>query len=58
MMPDWLRRILSVLRPAIPADFVGTIEINVFKGGIANVNVRQSFAASGEDPNRAGRRPS
>jgi len=43
MMPDWLRRILAAIRPLLPRTFVGQIEINVFEGGISNVNVRQSF---------------
>lgn len=34
---------LGVVRPLIPKDFVGQIEVNCFLGGITNVNVRQSF---------------
>jgi hypothetical protein len=43
--PEWLRRLLIAIRPLLPREFVGSIELNVFRGGIANVNVRQSFQA-------------
>lgn len=43
MTPTWLTNILRLIRPEIPKDFVGQVEVNVFKGGISNVNVRQSF---------------
>jgi hypothetical protein len=45
--PEWLRRLLAAIRPLLPRDFVGSIELNVFRGGIANVNVRQSFRDDG-----------
>ena len=44
-MLDWVQRIIAVIRPLLPAEFVGQIELNVFKGGITTVNVRQSFKA-------------
>lgn len=40
---DWVQRIMTALEGEIPEDFVGQVEVNVFKGGISNVNVRQSF---------------
>jgi hypothetical protein len=43
MMPPWLAAILTAAKPIIPKDFIGQIEINVFKGGITNVNLKQSF---------------
>lgn len=43
MTPEWVRALLRVLRPLLPKDFVGQVEVNVFKGGISNVNVKQSF---------------
>ena len=43
MIPDWIALIISTLRNKIPKDFVGQVEVNVFKGGISNVNVRQSY---------------
>lgn len=43
MMPDWVQRLLQRLKEQIPKDFVGQVEVNVFKGGISNVNVKQSF---------------
>ena len=42
-MPDWIRQLLKALKGTIPKDFVGQVEVNCFKGGISNVNVRQSF---------------
>ena len=42
-MPSWVMEIFTMLQGRIPKDFVGQIEINVFKGGISNVNVKQSF---------------
>ena len=41
--PVWIRQLFEVVRPVIPAGFVGRVEVNVFKGGIANVNVVQSY---------------
>jgi hypothetical protein len=43
MTPAWLRALIAVVRPLLPAELCGQIEINVFMGGIRNVNVRQSF---------------
>jgi len=43
-MPPWITHLFSYFRThPIPKDFVGQIEVNVFKGGVTNVNVRQSF---------------
>ena len=46
-MPDWLRLVLAAVKSHIPKDFVGQIEINVFKGGVSNVNVKQSYKEEG-----------
>ena len=43
MMPEWIQRLFGLLKREIPKDFVGQVEVNVFKGGISNVNVKQSF---------------
>ncbi len=43
MMPLWIQLLLTKLKQDIPKDFVGQVEVNVFKGGISNINVRQSF---------------
>lgn len=43
MIPLWIHTIMRLIRPELPKDFVGQVEVNVFKGGISNVNVRQSF---------------
>jgi hypothetical protein len=42
-MPDWLRLVFASVKPHIHKDFVGQIEINIFKGGISNVMVKQSY---------------
>ena len=41
--PSWIEILITQLKGQIPVDFVGQIEINVFKGGISNINVRQSY---------------
>ena len=43
MMPSWLAQWFAVLKPQIPKDFVGRVEVNCFKGSISNINVHQSF---------------
>jgi len=43
MIPLWIQDLVDHLRGKIPRDFVGQVEVNVFKGGISNVNVKQSF---------------
>lgn len=47
MMPTWIEMLLRSIKGEIPKDFVGQVEVNVFKGGISNINVRQSY--KGED---------
>lgn len=41
--PDWIQQLFTKLKGEIPKDFVGQVEVNVFKGGISNVTVRQSY---------------
>ncbi|MEN6537934.1 MAG: hypothetical protein ABFD60_07890 [Bryobacteraceae bacterium] len=43
MMPVWIKNILQAIKGAAPPDFVGRVEVNIFKGGVSNVNVLQSF---------------
>ena len=43
MIPTWIQSLLTKLKGEIPKDFVGQVEVNVFKGGVSNINVRQSF---------------
>lgn len=43
MTPGWIEQILRAMRPLIPKDFVGQVEVNCFLGGVTNVNVRQSY---------------
>jgi hypothetical protein len=40
---DWVLKIMATVRPYLPKDFVGQVELNCFKGTITNANVRQSF---------------
>lgn len=42
-MLAWVAQVIAAVKPVLPRDFVGKIEINVFKGGISNVNLTQSF---------------
>lgn len=41
--PSWIETIAHQITQAIPKDFVGQVEINVFKGGISSVNLKESF---------------
>jgi hypothetical protein len=41
--PGWLLRISRVVQEVVPPEFVGQIEINVFKGGISRITVTQSY---------------
>jgi hypothetical protein len=47
--PPWLRALLRAIRPFLPVDFVGRIEINVFRGRTANANLTQSFRDDSSD---------
>jgi len=42
-IPTWLQHFLTSGKIHIPKDFVGQIEVNVYKGGVSNVTLRQSF---------------
>jgi hypothetical protein len=48
LTPAWLVALLRAIRPLLPADFVGRIEINVFKGGVRNASVTHSFRLDDE----------
>jgi len=43
MTAHWVQALIKKIEGEIPGDFVGQIEINVFKGGVSNVNIKQSF---------------
>lgn len=49
MIPVWIVTIMRLIRPELPKDFVGQVEVNVFKGGISNVNVKQSYKDDAAD---------
>jgi len=48
MMPDWVQKFMTSLKHEIPKDFVGQIEVNVFKGSITNINIKQSCKEADE----------
>ena len=44
LAPQWLRElILSKIEPCLPKEFVGNVQLNIYAGTVANVNVLQSF---------------
>lgn len=45
--PAWLDSLVAAMRTLISKEFVGQIEVNVFKGGISNVNLKQSWKPAG-----------
>ncbi len=53
MTPDWILRLIEIAKRELPKDFVGQIEIHVFKGTISHVNVKQSFKDEGSRERRA-----
>jgi hypothetical protein len=48
MTPEWIRNLMQTLKGQIPKDFVGQVEINIFKGEVTNVNIKQSFKENKE----------
>lgn len=53
MTADWVQAFIKKIEGEIPKDFVGQIEINVFKGGISNINIKQSFKLLPEPPRQS-----
>lgn len=41
--PPWVSALIKAAKELVPKEFVGRIEVNVFKGGVSNVNLLQSF---------------
>jgi hypothetical protein len=41
--PEWVARLSDAAKCIVPREFVGQIELNMFKGGVSNVNLKQSF---------------
>jgi hypothetical protein len=41
--PEWVKRFITAITGTAPPDFVGRVEVNIFKGSVSNVNVVQSF---------------
>ena len=44
-----LKLIIKAVKPLLPPDFFGRIELNVQAGGVSNVNVLQSFKSEAGD---------
>lgn len=42
-IPPWVDQLIDAALRYVPKDFVGQIEVNMFRGGISNVNIKQSF---------------
>ena len=47
-MPQWMRALMGAVNEIVLPTFVGQIEINIFKGAISHVNLKQSY----KDPGR------
>ena len=45
-IPSWVTILFQHIRLLIPATFTGQIEINCFKGGVSNINLKQSYKES------------
>jgi len=43
MTPEWIQRLIQVVKQVAPRDFFGQVEVNVQGGAVSNVNVKQSF---------------
>ncbi len=39
---EWVRKLMEVAKQIIPKDFIGSVRLNCFMGGITNANVEQS----------------
>lgn len=54
MTPEWIRKLMEAARVIVPRDFVGQVEINVFKGGVSNINLKQSFKEDSASEHNSG----
>lgn len=43
MQQDWIKRLTDLIEAQLPRDFVGQLELNVFKGSVTTVNVRTTL---------------
>ena len=45
VQPPWIRALFLFFKQHrdLPKDFVGQVEVNLFKGGVTNITVRQSY---------------
>ncbi|HEV8642152.1 MAG TPA: hypothetical protein VGV13_13715 [Methylomirabilota bacterium] len=50
--PLWLFAIVAVARRVLPREWCGQIRLNVFKGGISNVNIEQTVLVPPEPPSK------
>ena len=42
-IPTWVSQLFQPIIALIPKQFTGQIEVNCFKGGISNINIKQSY---------------
>lgn len=47
MADEWIQRLIAYVKTIAPKNFVGQVEVNIFKGGVSNVITKQSH--KGED---------
>jgi hypothetical protein len=48
MTPPYVQALIATAKAVLPKEFVGRIELNVFKGGVSNVNILQSYKENAE----------
>jgi hypothetical protein len=41
--PAWLQELMRLTKEVVPKDYIGQIEINLFRGVISNVNLKRSY---------------
>ena len=53
-IPAWLERIKASVERVIPRWFSGNIQVSVFRGGITDVSINQSFKETPKPKQRQG----
>jgi len=41
--PAWIQELIRLVERTAPREFVGQVEVNIFQGGVSNVNLKQSY---------------
>jgi hypothetical protein len=47
--PLWLAPLLRAVRPLLPRDLCGRIEVECFRGGVKTITLRQTFKVVDEE---------